>query len=187
MNDREFLADYFDRYRNLLFDRDAIDKMIAMRDVLRAASEAGGKIIFAGNGASAAIASHCAVDFTKQGGLRSVTFNESDLITCLANDYGYESWIEKALEYWADPGDVLVLISSSGRSPNVVNAARHWKGVGNALVTLTGFEPDNPLAAAGDINFWVNSRAYNVIECVHQVWLMAVCDLLVGKAEYPVS
>ena len=74
------------------------------------------KIIIAGNGGSAAMASHLAVDFTKAAGIRAINFNEADLITCFANDYGYEHWLEKALEAYADPGDLAILISSSGKS-----------------------------------------------------------------------
>ena len=79
---------------------------------------------FCGNGGSAAIASHVCVDLTKQGGIRSVNFNEADLITCFSNDYGYEKWIEKAIEFYGSKGDILILISSSGKSKNMLNACK---------------------------------------------------------------
>lgn len=187
MDDSIFLAQYFDRYRKILIDDSNAKNIIDMHDVVQAANRQGKKIIFAGNGGSAAIASHCAVDYTKQGGIRSINFNESDLITCFANDYGYEHWVEKALEFYADSGDVVVLISASGKSPNMVNAARYAKQAGHTVITCTGFEEGNPLQSIGDINFWADSRAYNIIECIHQVWLLAVCDMLIGKAEYSVN
>ena len=86
-----------------------------------ATHKAGKKVIIAGNGGSAAMASHVAVDFTKAANIRAINFNEADLITCFANDYGYENWVGKALEAYADPGDLVILISSSGKSQNISN------------------------------------------------------------------
>lgn len=139
----------------------------------------GGKIIVAGNGGSAAMASHVAVDLTKTAHVRSVTFNEADLITCLANDYGYESWVAKALEFYADRDDVVVLISSSGRSPNIVNAARQARAMALPVVTFSGFDRANALRHAGDVNFWVDSTEYNIVEMVHHVWLVSIIDRII--------
>ena len=138
-----------------------------------------------GNGGSAAIASHVSVDLTKNANIRSVNFNEADLITCFANDYGYERWIEKAIDFYADDKDVLILISSSGKSPNMINAckvARNKKM--SKIITFTGHDKNNPLSKLGDINFWINSKAYNFVENLHQVWLLTVVDLIIGKREY---
>ena len=60
------------------------------------------KVMIMGNGASASIANHFATDLTKIAGIKTINFNESNLITCLANDYGYENWLKKALEFYAD-------------------------------------------------------------------------------------
>lgn len=179
-----WLQEYYDHMRRALFDAELSARVVEMRDRVCACREAGGKMIFAGNGASASIASHCAVDYTKQARVRAVSFNEPNLITCYANDYGYEHWIEQALVHQADPADLLVLISSSGKSPNVLNAARYARQRGLRLITFTGFAQDNPLSQLGGLNFWVNSRSYNIVECTHMFWLMMVCDLIVGKAEY---
>jgi len=143
------------------------------------------KIMIFGNGGSAAIASHVSVDLTKNANIRSVNFNEADLITCFANDYGYERWIEKAIDFYADDEDVLILISSSGKSPNMINAckaARNKKM--SKIITFTGHDKNNPLSKLGDINFWINSKAYNFVENLHQVWLLTVVDLIIGKREY---
>jgi len=185
MDEKQWLSEYFERYRASLFDRDVSTQLIELKEWMAAASTQGKKVIFAGNGGSAAIASHCAVDFTKNARIRCVNFNEADLITCLANDYGYERWLQKALELYADEGDVVILISSSGQSKNLLQAARYAVSRGLPLVTLTGFQPDNPLRKLGALNFWVDSRAYNIVEMTHQIWLLAVCDLIIGKAEYP--
>lgn len=187
MDDDRFLSEYFERYREALFGTDVRPPLIALKDLFRATVAAGRKVIIQGNGGSAAIAEHCAVDLTKNAGIRCVTFDSAGLVTCFANDYGYERWVDKALEFYADPGDVVVLISSSGRSANMVRAADHALARGLPLVTFTGFAADNPLRQRGRLNFWVDSRAYNVVEMTHHIWLLAVCDLIIGRAEYPAS
>ena len=179
-----WLAQYFERYRTALFETDVNEQLVRLKQLLIDTHAQGRKTIFAGNGGSAAIASHCAVDFTKNARVRCVNFNEADLITCLANDYGYERWLAKALQFYADPGDVVILISSSGASRNMVEAARYARRKGLAVVTFTGFAEGNPLKLAGQVNFWINSRAYNIVEMTHHIWLLALCDLIIGSAEY---
>jgi D-sedoheptulose 7-phosphate isomerase len=185
--DARFLAQYFERYRQTLFGTDVTNQLIDLKGLMQATSRAGKKVIIVGNGGSAAIASHCATDLSKNAKIRCVSFNEASLITCLANDFGYDHWVDAALTMYADRGDLIILISSSGKSPNMLRAADFAKRQGFALVTLTGFAPDNPLAQRGDLNFWVDSRAYNIVENIHQIWLLAVCDLLIGSAEYPAA
>ena len=122
-------------------------------DLIAKTKKESGKLMIFGNGGSAAIASHVAVDFTKAAGIRAVNFNEADLITCFSNDYGYEYWVSKALEFYADPEDTVILISSSGNSSNMVNGARDASGAGLGLITLSGFGHDNALRKFGDVSF----------------------------------
>jgi D-sedoheptulose 7-phosphate isomerase len=182
-----WLEDYFARYGRALAEDGVSDKLVAFHDLAVATRDAGAKLMFAGNGASASIASHARVDFTKQGRVQAIDFNEPNLITCLSNDFGFENFMAKGVEYYANPKDVLVLISVSGRSPNAVKAAQMAQERGLKVVSFTGCAPNNPLRQLSDIDFWLNSRAYNVVECVHMVWLMTVVDMLVGKAEYAVA
>ena len=184
MDDLTFIKDYLNRYKSSLFETDVSHELIKMKEMLLRIKENGKKVIIAGNGGSAAIASHVAVDFTKQGGIRTINFNDADLITCFANDYGYESWVAKAVEFYGDSGDLIVLISSSGSSPNMVNAAQTAIRLKMDVVTFTGFDIDNPLKQEGSINFWLDSHAYNIVENTHQIWMLMVCDLIIGKAEY---
>jgi D-sedoheptulose 7-phosphate isomerase len=178
------IDEYLARYRTALA-ADVAAPLQALTLAVANTRDRNGKVIVAGNGASAAIASHVAVDFTKAAGVRAVTFHDVDLITCFANDYGYDRWIEQALVAYADDQDLVILISSSGKSPNVLQAARYAQARGIQMATLTGFDADNPLRALSDLSLWVDSRAYNVIESVHQIWLLIVCDLLVGHMENP--
>ena len=173
--------------RGLLGDGELAKQMVRLKDLFEETQLRGSKVIIAGNGGSAAIASHCSVDLTKSAGIRCVNFNEADLITCLANDYGYEKWLAKALELYADDGDLVVLISSSGSSPNMIAAGRYANERELGLVTFTGFDVGNPLRALGLLNFWVDSRAYNLVEMTHHMWLLIVCDLIIGEMEYPTS
>ena len=137
------------------------------------------KIIILGNGGSAAMSSHVAVDFTKAASIRAINFNEADLITCFANDYGYEHWVAKALEAYSDSGDMAILISSSGKSQNILNGAKKAKNLGLSVITVSGFFPDNPLRKLGDLNLWVDSAEYNIVEMTHHVWLVAIIDYLI--------
>ena len=144
------------------------------------------KVIFLGNGGSASIASHVSVDLTKNAKIRSVNFNEPNLITCFANDFGHENWMKEALRMYSHNNDIVVLISSSGKSKNIVNAAK-WCAKSNLkFITLTGNNYNNPLKKLnkGGINFWINSKAYNHIELVHLFILLSVVDLIIGKNVY---
>ena len=119
-------SDYFSQYFETVGQKlNSIDspQLEQAASMIWTAHQSGKKIIVVGNGGSAAMASHIAVDFTKAAGIRAINFNEADLITCFANDYGYEYWVAKALEAYADLGDLAILISSSGKSLNIVKGA----------------------------------------------------------------
>jgi len=180
-------SNFFRQFNELIYnainsvDNDALCQ-IAIK--IKEVSASGKKIIIVGNGGSAAMASHVSVDLTKTVKCRSVTFNEADLLTCFANDYGYELWVEKAIEFYADHGDLAILISSSGSSKNIINGAIKAKQMGLTVVTLSGFSEKNPLRMLGDINLWVDSIGYNIVEMTHHIWLVAIVDYIVGKVEY---
>lgn len=176
--DQRFLDDYFALYRRLLVETDIQAELLAFRDLCLAVRARRNKLIFVGNGASASIASHAATDYTQHGKVRAVAFNDHNLITAFGNDYGYEHWVERALEAYADPGDVVVLISSSGSSPNIVNAAQYARGHDLHCVTFSGFAPNNPLRALGQPSLWVDCNAYNVVESTHLIWILLVVNLL---------
>jgi len=141
------------------------------------------KIILVGNGGSAAIASHVSVDFTKMCKIRAINFNEADLLTCFSNDYGYENWVCKALSFYGDKGDLLICISSSGESKNIINGAKFGKKMGCKIITLTGSDEKNKVKKIGHINLWLNSKNYNIIEMVHHTWLLSIVDF-VAKAKF---
>ena len=186
MSDKDFINSYLNDFSSLLRpNNEVIEKIIKLKNFLIEIKKNNKKTMIFGNGGSAAIASHFSVDLTKNANIRCSNYNESDLITCFSNDYGYERWVEKAIDFYADENDLLILISSSGKSMNMINAckaARKKKML--KVVTFTGHDKNNPLSKLGDVNFWINSKAYNFIENTHQVWLLTVVDLVIGKREY---
>lgn len=184
---KAWLDAYFARYTSAAFTEAVYPSLIAFRDLALTTRATGKKMMFAGNGASASIAAHGRVDFTKQAKVRSIDFNEPNLITAFSNDLGFEHFMARAVEAFADDGDVLVVLSVSGESQNCVNAAAYARERGLKVVTFTGKRADNPLRALGDIDFWIDSFAYNVVECTHMIWMCAVIDMVIGKAEYPVK
>jgi len=139
------------------------------------------KVILVGNGGSAAMASHVSVDLTKICKIRAINFNEADLLTCFANDYGYENWVKKALSFYADKGDLLICISSSGESKNIINGAKFAKKFGCKVVTLTGFDKSNKVRNIGHVNLWLESKNYNLIEMTHHIWLLSIVDFIAKK------
>ena len=186
INPKDFLTSYLDDFSDLVKpDEKIIDQLGKVADLIKVISAKGNKVLIFGNGGSAAISSHFSVDLTKNAGVRCVNCNEADLITCFANDYGYERWVEKAVDFYGDEGDLLIVISSSGSSKNMLNGVKAARnGNFNAVVTFTGFAEENPLRQLGDINLWADSKAYNFIENIHQVWLLAIVDLIIGSREY---
>jgi len=186
MSDQQFIKSYLNDFSDLLKpNEELIEKLIQVRDLLLEVNKNNKKILIFGNGGSAAIASHFSVDLTKNAGVRCLNFNEADLITCFANDYGFEHWVEKAIDFYGDKGDLLIVISSSGCSQNILNGVKAAQnGNFKSVVTLSGFAEDNPLNQLGDINLWLDSKAYNFVENIHQIWLLIIVDLLIGKREY---
>ena len=186
---------YFDRLRDTVrgvaaTDADgtpieteaAIDRAVATFAGLPAA---GAKAMLIGNGGSAAIASHFATDFSKNGGVPTLAFTDAALLTCIGNDFGYESVYAKPVEMYGRPGDLLVAISSSGTSPNILAAVRAAQAGGLQVITLSGFQPDNPLRAMGALNLYIDSDSYGFVECSHFMLCHVMIDMLMGDWPRP--
>src|SRR5208337_3980533 len=137
------------------------------------------KVMFIGNGGSAAVSSHMAIDIWKNGGVRAIAFNDGAMLTCLGNDYGYKHTFGKPIEMFADPGDVLIAISSSGRSENILNGVQAARSKECRIATLSGFDADNPLSSSGEINFYVPSNSYGYVEVIHHSICHCMIDILV--------
>jgi D-sedoheptulose 7-phosphate isomerase len=156
-------------------------------DTARRAHATGNTVIFVGNGGSAGIASHMAVDFMRNGGIRALAFNDGVALTCLGNDLGYENVFAKQIEMYGRAGDLLVAISSSGRSPNILKAVAAARRHRATVLTLSGFDADNPLRRLGDVNLYVPSQAYGFVEISHLALIHAIGDFSLGWGETTVS
>jgi len=180
MSEKKIINDYLETLcLKITPDTLTLDKIINIKNILIKAKKKNSRVFIFGNGGSAAIASHVSVDLTKNIKIKAMNFNEADLITCFSNDYGYEKWVEKAIDFYANKNDIIILISSSGKSLNMINACRAAKKKKNSkIITSTGNKKNNPLSKLGDINLWVDSNIYNHIENTHQIWLLSICDLI---------
>ncbi len=173
---KEYIKNIYDLLNN--FDTSLIDKSV---ELILDCKKNNGKVYIVGNGGSSSIASHVSVDFSKVANVTSDTFNNANLITCFANDYGHDNWIKEAIKAYTNQNDILILISSSGTSKNILNAANYCKENRIPLITLSGFKNDNPLFQLGNVNIHVPSNKYNFIEMAHHIILVSIVDIFAEK------
>ena len=180
----EVLKDVFDKIIVTSIDGKAyqLDEGIdiAIRTILDQ-EVSGGKLLFIGNGASASIASHMATDFWKSADIQALAFNDSSLLTCISNDYGYKHVFEKPIEAFGNAGDVLFAISSSGKSENIIRGVQMARFGKCHVITLSGFSKNNPLRSKGDINFYVPSSSYGHVEIIHPAICHCILDVILNK------
>jgi len=138
----------------------------------------GGTVYLVGNGGSSGVVSHSSIDFINACKLRAVALTDTSVLTCLANDYGYENVFSEGLKTLFTSKDALIAVSSSGSSQNIRNAAVVAKEIGGKVITFSGFKADNPLRSLGDYNFWLNSSDYGKVEIGHALLLHILTDEL---------
>jgi len=160
--------EFMDRDGNDLNYEKGVQENLKMLESLR---DRGGNLFLVGNGGSAAVVSHILTDFINVAKLNARTLHESSLLSCMSNDYGYENSFSEPLSTLAQEKDLLIAISSSGRSPNIHNAVKSIKKVGGEVITLSGFSEDNPLRLMGDLNIWLDSTSYGLVEIGHLFYL----------------
>ena len=136
-----------------------------------------GIVYVIGNGGSAGIASHFSAELTKNLQIPSQTLYDSNLLTSLANDLGYEHVFSNPLSKLLKPTDLLVAISSSGKSPNILKATDTALSLGAHIITFSGYESTNPLRELGHLNFWIDSCDSGLVEISHFFYLHSLVDL----------
>ena len=156
---------------------EAVNQVIALA---RRTHACGNKLIFVGNGGSSAIASHMATDYSKNGDVRAMALNDTAMLTCLGYDLGYERVFAKQIELYARADDLVIAISSSGRSANILNAVAAARAAKCAVVTFSGFTPDNPLRRLGEVNFYIDADRYGFVEIGHLTICHAILDFICG-------
>lgn len=184
----KFVKDYFKQFNKCLnefLDSEwNITNLVKATDMLKATEKNGSKIILIGNGGSAAIAEHMAIDLTKNAGLRAIAFSGTPLFTAFSNDFGHEKVFQKYIEIFTEKDDLLIAISSSGRSRNILNACKVAREKEMKIITFSGFGPNNPLRKLGNLNFWVDSKAYGYVEISHNLLIHCINDMVIGSAVY---
>lgn len=154
---------------------DAMDKLVALFSEVK---RAGKQVFFIGNGGSAAIASHMTADFMKNGGMKTYSLYDNSVTTCMGNDYGYEFIFSRPLEFLGNEGDLLVAISSSGNSQNIVGAVEVAQKKGMRIITLSGFQRGNRINGRGIYNIHVPLNHYGIVESIHNLMLQQIVDMI---------
>ena len=184
---KKFLINYLDDIRKQLnLIEDYSKNILEIIEIIKKLKNTNKKIIIYGNGGSASTASHFSTDLTKNAGIKCINFNESNLITCFANDYGFENFVSQALKEYSTKGDTVILISVSGESKNLLNAADYCKRNKLKLITLTGKNKKNSLNKKNlnGKNIFINSKSYNIVEICHHIILLTIIDCIIGKKNY---
>jgi len=166
------------RYRQAMDVAEAFDEWVRLT---RDGEEHGQHLYFIGNGASATMASHFAADACKNAGLSAMAFNDAALLTATANDVAFDEVFAVPLRRLARTGDLLVAISSSGNSTNILHAIAAARSLSIGVVTLTGMCSNNRARSLGDLNFYVPAPRYGWVECAHQLVLHYWLDLYLNR------
>ena len=182
MFNNQIIKESAELYSNFIenINHDFIEKCY---DIFSKVKRDNGTIYIVGNGGSSAIANHFAIDMTKQGNIKTISFSDSSLITCLSNDFGYEEIFKKSLEYYLKKNDALIAISSSGKSKNIINALNFANEM-VPTIGLTGFQKDNHVFKHSNVSLCIECEAYNIIENMHQIYLLMLVDMMKGKIVY---
>lgn len=157
---------------------EAMQKLVELFSDIK---KAGKRVFFIGNGGSAAIASHMTADFMKNGGMKTYSLYDNSVTTCMGNDYGYEHIFSRPMEFLANEGDLLVAISSSGNSQNIVNAIQVAQQKNMQIVTLSGFERENKISSMGTYNIHVPVSRYGMVESIHNLILQQIVDIILER------
>ena len=136
------------------------------------------KIYLVGNGASATMANHYASDFMKGCWFKAISLcSNNSIITAIANDDGYKYTYSEQLKHLITEKDLLIAISSSGKSENIINACLVAEEKNAKIITLTGFNVDNPVNKFGDVKFYIDSKDYGIVESSHNIILHYLVDI----------
>ena len=187
IDNETFLDNYWEIYKGILSSKGLNQKLISIKNQILETNKNKGKLFFFGNGASASLSSHAALDFSKQANIESLAMNDHNLITALSNDYGYSKWVEKSIKFYAKTNDLIFFISVSGESENLKNGLDFAKSISLNTISFTGCDSNNYLKTNADQYIWVDSHAYNIVESVHTIYITALIDLIIGKAVYSVN
>ena len=190
MKNSKFLENYYSELKKEISKfSNQIHLIEKVTNLLKKTKSSGKKVIIYGNGGSASAASHFSTDLTKNARIKCINFNESNLITCFSNDYGFENFVAQAIKEFGQKGDLVILVSVSGESKNLIKAAEFCKKNKIKIVTLTGKNKNNSLMKKNKkgINLFIDSKSYNIVEICHLSILLSLVDIIIGKKVYDTS
>jgi len=179
INQNKFIKNYITKFSKIINScENQKSKIILISNLLLGLNKNNNVHIF-GNGGSASIVSHFSMDLTNNSNIKCFNYNDPALITCYANDFKFENWISRTINKYGMQNDILILVSSSGKSKNMINAIKSARiKKFNKIISFTGFNKNNFLNENSDINFWINSSDYNLIENSHQFILLMIVDMI---------
>ena len=161
--------------------KDYEEAMQQLVDLFSEIKKEGKQVFFIGNGGSAAIASHMTADFMKNGGMKTYSLYDNSVTTCMGNDYGYEDIFSRPMEFLANEGDLLVAISSSGNSQNIVNAIQVAQHKKMRVITFSGFQRENRIGRMGRYNVYVPVCHFGIVESIHNLILQQIVDVILER------
>ncbi len=187
-----YCADYFQLIRNglanmivtnregtIVSHEDAFDIWAKKAQSIK--NETKGLIFFCGNGASASMAEHMSHDWFQNAVINTTTCAETAHITAISNDISYDEVYSYRIKRILSERDMLVGISSSGNSLNIINAVDAANENGVFTITISGKKEDNRLRNMGDLNFYVPLQTYGEVESAHAVLLHGALDYFLDK------
>lgn len=183
------MGNYLDQLKNALDKIEIVDNLVGkcqyddgiyrIVEIIKKCKSEHGCLYICGNGGSAGIAQHMTADFLKNGGVRTYNMYGQSTLTCISNDLTYEYVFSKQLEMLADSKDILIAISSSGESENIVKAINVMRQAGGYTITFTGFQEGNRIRKMGDTNIYVPVEHYGMVESIHNLILQQMVDTIV--------
>ena len=155
------------------------EAMEKLGDIFISASKNRCSVWWVANGGSLAVCSHLSQDIINKLDVKSFVCSDPSLITCMANDFGYEHVYSEPLKRLVEKGDILIAISSSGDSQNIINAVTLALRHELILVTFSGFKITNKLYESNKgLAFYLPSSLYGLVEVGHEALLHAVIESL---------
>ena len=127
MKKSNFISDYISEFWQIInLVENKTDKIISICNLLKKIKFQNTVHIF-GNGGSATIASHFSMDLTNNTNVKCLAYNDPAIITCYSNDFNYENWVSRSIIKYGKKGDVVIFISSSGKSKNMINGIKDYR------------------------------------------------------------
>jgi len=173
---KKYIDDIYAIQNSFINDSQSLDLII---NAVLKLKDGNGKLVIIGNGGSSATASHMAIDFSKLAGIPTLCFSDASLLTALGNDCDFENVFKEAIQMHIQKTDILIAISASGESENILRGVDAAKSIDCLVITLSGFQRNNQLSQKGNYNLWIDSTSYGYVEMTHHIILHYICDTLV--------